>query len=468
MSTSSRSRQKKSLSSRHPKRARIAFIGTGYVGLVSGACMAELGHRVICVGREKEKIQALTRGKLPLYEPGLEEIVARNLAQQRLSFTTEISEAVRQSEFIFLAVGTPSRPDGSADLSDLATAAQQIAGAVRRGKKTVVTKSTVPPGTGKRLAVMLSSTNPKVHWEVASNPEFLREGSAVRDFLQPDRVVIGAERKSTARRIAALYTALSAPCLLTDLTSAELIKYASNAFLATKISFANMIARLCDQTGAQIGEVMEGMGSDRRIGKHFLRAGIGFGGSCFPKDVRALIHTLQTNHLPASLLQAVLDINAQQQAYVVALLERALLGLAGKRIAVWGLAFKPRTDDVREAPALKIIEELSSRGAHVQAYDPAATLNARRELKKRGCKNFTITANPYEAATEASALLIATEWPEFSEIDLPRVQRLMAFPLMIDGRNIFPPAELLRQGWQYYSIGRPLPTPLRTPAAARR
>jgi len=452
-STTRRARTARTRSVR-PRKQTIAIIGTGYVGLVSGTCLADIGHRVICVGRETAKIRNLKKGIVPIYEPGLTELVKKNMAAKRLSFTTDLPAAVKSSNVIFIAVGTPSRPDGSADLSDIATAAQQIARSATRGK-IVVTKSTVPVGIGKQIADILArNARPRVRHDIASNPEFLREGSAIRDFLKPDRVVIGVPNTRVAHVLRDIYAPIDAPLIVTDVPSAELIKYASNAFLATKISFANFLANLAERTGATIDDIIAGVGSDTRIGPQFLRAGLGWGGSCFPKDVDALMVTAQEHGVDPQLLWAARRINEMQRDRFAKKIDDVLLGTKGKTLGLWGLAFKPETDDVRDAPAITIIETLARAGAHIQAYDPEAITNAQRALGNPAGDAVTFVSDPYRAAENADALLIVTEWPAFRDADLDRVRKLLTQPIIIDGRNMFDPRAMKRKGFRYFSIGR--------------
>jgi UDPglucose 6-dehydrogenase len=445
---------------------RICVIGTGYVGLVTGACFADLGNDVVCLDIVPEKITRLRAGEMPIFEPDLEQIVRRNTAAGRLAFTTEHAEAVPDADFIFIAVDTPtSGTGGGADMSRVENAARAIAQHLTRSA-IVVNKSTMPVGSGdlvyNLIAEHLADTSLSV--AVVSNPEFLREGSAVHDFLHPDRVVLGSSHRAAADQVAQLYLPLRAPIMITDIYTAEMIKYASNAFLATKISFINEMARICDLLGADITEVAEGMGYDKRIGRAFLNAGLGYGGSCFPKDVRALSYMADEVGLHPQMLEAVTRINEDQRRMVVERLELALGGLGslnGRRIAVLGLAFKDNTDDMRDAPAIDIVNWLLAAGARVRAYDPKAVETARRlfpgwELDGR----VTYCADEYDAATGCEGLVVITEWKRFRQIDPRRLRDVMVptaeggDPVMIDGRNLYNPEEMALAGFRYQGIGR--------------
>ncbi|MBI2222062.1 MAG: UDP-glucose/GDP-mannose dehydrogenase family protein [Acidobacteria bacterium] len=430
---------------------RIAIIGTGYVGLVAGACLAETGNQVICVDREESKIAKLRRGKIPIYEPGLEELVTRNKKEARLSFTTTLERAVRQSQIIFIAVGTPPGDDGSADLQHVLGVAREI-GRAMNGYKVIVGKSTVPVGTSVKVrdVIRRETTHP---FSVVSNPEFLKQGAAIEDFLKPDRVVVGAEDPRAADLMVELYkpfTRTGAPIMVMDCASAELCKYAANAMLATRISFMNEVANVCELFGADVDQVRRAIAADKRIGPAFLFPGIGYGGSCFPKDVKALIRFSGDREYEFRILKAVEDVNETQKTRLLGRMEKHFGSLKGKRVAVWGLAFKPRTDDMREAPAIALIKGLLARGARVQAYDPEAMEVARGifgpkvELAKSG----------YEALKGADALVVATEWNEFREPDFARIKKLMREPVVFDGRNIYTPGVLRAQGFTYFSIGR--------------
>lgn len=429
---------------------KICVIGVGYVGLVTGTCFADLGNQVVCLDVATDKIEKLQRGEMPIYEPGLEELVARNVAAQRLHFTTRYQDAVPNADFIFIAVGTPSGVDGEADLKYVRMAAESIAETLTH-YAIIVNKSTVPVGTGDSVAEILveRGKQPGVDFDVVSNPEFLREGSAVYDFMQPDRVVLGATNRDAADKVAQLYLPLRCPIMITDLRTAEMIKYASNAFLATRISFINEMAAICERLGADIKEVAAGMGMDKRIGRAFLDAGIGFGGSCFPKDVKALTWMAEVNGCHPQLLRAVMDINRDQRLRVIAKLRELLGTLRGKTIAVWGLAFKPNTDDVREAPALDIIHILQSEGARIRAYDPVAMENARRVTS-----GVTFCENAYAAAEGADALVLVTEWNEFKQMDMARVANALKQKILVDGRNVYEPDKMRELGLVYRGVGR--------------
>ena len=427
----------------------ICVIGAGYVGLVTGTCFADLGNRVICLDIDEGKVERLKNGMLPIYEPGLEEMVRRNSAGGRLSFTTSYQEALAEAEFVFIAVDTPSGTEGEADLRSVRAAARSIATCLDH-PMVIVNKSTVPIGTGDWVADIINRHRQNgVEYWVVSNPEFLREGSAVHDFLNPDRVVLGSENREAAEKVAQLYLPLRAPIIVTDLRTAEMIKYASNAFLASRISFINEIASICERLGADVKEVVAGMGYDKRIGSSFLDAGLGFGGSCFPKDVRALAHMAAIHGCHPQLLRAVLEINADKRRLVVQKLRDILGKLDEQVIGVLGLAFKPNTDDMREAPALELVHLLQHEGARVRAYDPVAMDNARRVLPE-----VTYCADPYEVAAGADALLIATEWNEFKQLDLARIRQAMRRPVLVDGRNIYEPERLQALGFVYRGVGR--------------
>ncbi|MBU0662196.1 MAG: UDP-glucose/GDP-mannose dehydrogenase family protein [Candidatus Diapherotrites archaeon] len=427
----------------------VAVIGTGYVGLVAGACLAELGHNVACVDNNTEKIEALNRGEIPIYEPGLEPLVNKNTKAGRLSFTTALPEAVRKSKAVFIAVGTPSGENGEADLSYVEAVAREIAGAIEK-HTVVVEKSTVPVQTGDKVAetIRAAGVAPDL-FDVVSNPEFLREGSAVKDFLEPDRVVIGTDSERARKVMEELYEPLEAEKIFTDVKSAELIKHASNAFLATKISFINAIANVCEKTGANIEHVAHGMGTDSRIGRSFLNAGIGYGGSCFPKDVAAFVRIAEKNDYNFALLREVENINRHQRKLFLGKIESAIGNPEGKTIAVLGLAFKPNTDDMREAPSVDVIKALQKRGAEIRAYDPAA-----RKTSEAHLNNITHCADPYNAIQNADALVIFTEWDEFSRLDLEKVKRTLKQPIVIDGRNVFSREKMKDLGFTYVSIGR--------------
>ncbi len=416
---------------------RIGVVGTGYVGLVVGTCLAENGNAVVCVDNDQAKIAALCRGEVPIYEPGLEEMISRNVAEERLSFSTDLAAAVRASEILFIAVGTPQGEDGSADMTHVLKVAEEI-GRAMNGHKIVVNKSTVPVGTARRVRDVISrlTSHP---FAVVSNPEFLKEGAAVDDFLKPDRVIVGTDdprAEAVMRELYAPFMRTGNPVLVMDLASAELTKYAANAMLASRISFMNEIANLCDRVGADVGEVRKGIGTDSRIGSSFLFPGIGYGGSCFPKDVKALLLIGKEAGLIMNVVGAVDRVNEAQRVVLVPRIEAHLGGLKGKVVAVWGLAFKPRTDDLREAPALAVIEELLARGA--------AILGDR----------VTFCPRSYEAVEGADALVLATEWNEFREPDFERVRLLMRHAAIFDGRNIYNPRHLRELGFHYEGVGR--------------
>jgi len=432
----------------------IAVIGTGYVGLVSGACLADFGMKVTCVDIDKEKIKKLKKGEVPFYEPGLEELVKKNLKAERLFFTTELEEAVKNSLVIFICVGTPSKPDGSADLSQIKSVALSLAEVID-DYKVIVTKSTVPVGTNRWIKSLIDANKKSdAPVDVISNPEFLREGAAVEDFMHPDRVIIGGESSYAIAIIKDIYRPLylaETPFIITNLETAELIKYASNAFLATKITFINEIANFCEKVGADVTVVAHGMGLDPRIGPKFLNPGPGFGGSCFPKDVKALLHQGKTFNSPFKVLEAVIEVNERQKLRAIEKLKELCGDLKGKTIAVLGLSFKPNTSDVRESPALTIIPELIKAGAKVKAYDPAAIEEFKKFVKE---KNVTYASSPLECVKNADALLILTEWNEFRFLDLSQIKKLMKTPVLVDMRNIYEPSVLKNLGFKYSGIGR--------------
>lgn len=436
----------------------IAVVGVGYVGLVTGACLADLGNRVTCLDVNEERIEKLKQGIMPIFEPGLEEVVRRNVAAERLSFTTDYDEAINRppADMVFIAVGTPEGVDGEADLRYVRAVAERIA-EVMDHPLIIINKSTVPVGTGDWVADIVRSRQPRpIPFSVVSNPEFLREGSAISDFMNPDRIVLGSLDREAAQQVAQLYLSLRAPILITDLRTAEMIKYASNAFLATKISFINEIANICEALGADVKEVAAGMGYDKRIGRAFLDAGIGYGGSCFPKDVKALAHMANIQGKHPQLLEAVMQINADARRSIVAKV-RNLIGnnsgtlrkLEGKVVGVLGLAFKPNTDDIRESPGIDVIRMLQADGATIRAYDPVAMENAARVLT-----NVTLCRDAYETAEGCDALVLATEWNEFKNLDLPRLKQLMRQPVIVDGRNIYEPALMREHGFIYRGVGR--------------
>jgi len=427
----------------------ITVIGVGYVGLVTGACFADLGNRVVCVDINEQKIKDLKQGVMPIYEPGLEELVARNARAGRLSFTTSYTEGLKEAEFVFIAVGTPEGVDGEADLRHVRVAARSIA-EVMEHPITIVNKSTVPVGTGDWVAdIIRECRNDDVDFAVVSNPEFLREGSAISDFMYPDRVVLGSLNREAAEKVAQLYLPLRTTIMITDLRTAETIKYASNAFLATRISFINEIANICEALGADVKEVATGMGYDKRIGHTFLDAGVGYGGSCFPKDVKALAYMAEIKGRHPQLLRAVIEINTDQRRAVVRKLEQALGSLRGKTVGLLGLAFKPNTDDMREAPSAHIARMLQTAGARVRAYDPVAMKVAARVVP-----DVELAEDAYTLAEGCDALVVVTEWNEFKNLDLAHVRELMNQPVLIDGRNIYDPALMKELGFYYRGIGR--------------
>ena len=433
---------------------RVAMIGTGYVGLVSGTCFSDFGHDVTCVDTDLSKIERLKAGIMPIFEPGLDDLVARNVAGGRLRFTTDLTEAVAEAEVVFIAVGTPSRRgDGHADLSYVHAAAREIARAAR-GFTVVVTKSTVPVGTGADLEAIIREEAPDADIAVVSNPEFLREGAAIEDFKRPDRIVVGTADPRAREVMAALYRPLSlntAPLLFTERANAELIKYASNAFLAVKITFINEMADLCEKVGGDVQEVARGIGLDRRIGPKFLHAGPGYGGSCFPKDTLALTRTAQEAGTPLRLVETVTTVNETRKA---AMGRRVLEALAvparGATVAVLGLTFKPNTDDMRDSPAINIVQLLVDRGVKIRAYDPVGMAEARKVLPE----GIHYATGPYECAEGADALVIVTEWDAFRALDLDRLKAQLRSPIVVDLRNIYPPEDLIRRGFTYVGIGR--------------
>jgi len=427
----------------------ICVVGTGYVGLVTGTVFADLGNEVICADIDASKIEMLKRGEMPIYEPGLEEMVARNVEDGRLSFTTDIIEGVKRSEVVFIAVGTPPREDGQADLSGVEAVAKTIARGLN-GYKVIVNKSTVPVGTGDLVRRIIEQHRENGQdFDVVSNPEFLREGSAINDTLYPDRVVIGAPTQTVAMKILELYAPLERPMIITDVYSAEMIKYASNAFLATKISFINSIANICERAGADVVQVMKGMGYDRRIGPDFLQAGLGYGGSCFGKDASCLYHTAAKLGYDFKLLGAVMEVNEKQALRFVDRLVDVLGGVSGRTIGILGLAFKPNTDDMRDAKSIEVIGRLLSLGASVKAYDPIAMENCRATFPQ-----ITYCKNAYEVADGADAVMLVTEWNEFKFLALERIRSLMRQPVFFDGRNLYEPARMVRLGFDYHCIGR--------------
>ena len=443
----------------------LCIIGAGHVGLVTGACFAEIGNQVICVDNDEEKIRMIERGKMPMYEPDLEELVRRNVDEGKLSFSTSIAEGTVKSQVIFIAVGTPPRESGEADLSSVEKVCREIAKNMRE-YKLVVEKSTVPVQTGQWIKHVFRLCNNLADFDIASNPEFLREGSAVRDFLNPDRIVIGVETDRAAEILRELYKPIinrefnselkdagsssdPVPLVVTDIQSSEIIKHASNSFLATKISFINAVADLCERSGADVEKVAQGMGCDARIGSSFLKAGVGFGGFCFPKDLQAFIRIAEKLNYDFTLLKEVERINEERPRQLVRKLEEALWILKDKTIAILGLSFKPDTDDMRFAPSIQVIKLLQSEGAKVKAYDPVAIPNAKPLLD-----NVEFASDPYEAASGSDALIIITEWEEFKKLDLQKIKRLLETPVIVDGRNIYDPREMQKLGFVYKGMGR--------------
>lgn len=428
----------------------IAIVGTGYVGLVLGASLANLGNYVICVDINKKKIDTLKNGEIPIFEPGLQELVEINMRSNRLKFSTDINHAIKSSKIIFLAVGTPPNKFHEADLSAVKAVSETIANNIN-GYKIIVTKSTVPVGTAETIKKIISSKY-NGEFDVASNPEFLREGKAIRDFNVPDRIVIGVESNKAKKVLYELYKPLeriSSPIMITTLKSAELIKYASNAFLATKISFINEISRLCEVVGADVKEVSKGVGLDKRIGSKFLQAGLGYGGSCFPKDIKALIATGKEYHIDLKIIEATEKVNQKQRLSIIEKLENILGTLKNKKIAIWGLAFKPGTDDIREAVSIYIIKKLLGEEANISAYDPVSMKNCKKIVS-----NIYYANDPYEATKDADALLLLTEWDQFRSPDFEKLKTLMKGHNLIDGRNIYDPEYVKSRGFKYVGIGR--------------
>lgn len=430
---------------------KICIIGAGYVGLVTGACFAELGNEVVCVDNDKIKLGKLKSGRMPLYEPGLEGLLKRNVKNGRMAFGSSIKEGVRKSEVIFICVGTPSKENGEADLTFVENVAREIAVSLP-SYRLIVEKSTVPVNTGEWVEHIIKVFNKKgnVPFDVASNPEFLREGSGIEDFMHPDRIVIGVKSKKARDILTELYKPLQAPMVITDLRSAEIIKHASNSFLATKISFINAVSDICDKVGADVVEVAKGMGLDRRIGKEFLKAGIGFGGSCFPKDLAAFIRISEKLGYDFGLLKEVQKINDYQKRLIVKKVTDLLWNLPAKTIGILGLSFKPDTDDMRQAPSIDIISMLQKEGANIKAYDPEAMTWARSLFKK----GVEFCVDPYSVARDSDCLIVVTEWDEFKSLDFKKIKKLMRQPMLVDGRNIYDPAEMAKLGFRYVGIGR--------------
>ncbi len=430
----------------------ICIIGSGYVGLVSGACFAEVGHNVICVDNDQRKVDMLLAGKIPIYEPGLEELVHQNVSAKRLHFTTSTEAGVDGSDVVFIAVPTPPQPDGSVDLSYIEKVAREIAAVLKPGQyRVIVDKSTVPVKTGEKVADTIRRYNPSADFDVVSNPEFLREGCAVPDLMKPDRIVIGGNSERAVAFMQKIYEPFMAPVLVTDINSAELIKHAANSFLALKISYINAVAQICEASGADVEKVADGIGSDKRIGRNFLNAGIGYGGSCFPKDIAAFIAISDQLGVPFTLLKEVQRINATQRERFIAKIRAALWVLREKKIAVWGLTFKPDTDDVRTSVAVDVVRDLVAEGAVVTVYDPKGMEKAQEYKMVEGAH---FADSPLSAAQDAEALIVATEWKEFSSVDLAELKKCMHTPLIFDGRNLLDPATARSFGFTYTSIGR--------------
>jgi UDPglucose 6-dehydrogenase len=430
---------------------KIAVVGTGYVGLVAGACLAENGNEVVCVDKDAGKVRTLQRGRIPIYEPGLEELVRRNRSEKRLTFTTNLARGVKNSQIIFIAVGTPTGEDGSADLRHVLDVARDIARAMN-GYKVIVDKSTVPVGTAEKVREVMKRETTHA-FSVVSNPEFLKQGAAIDDFMKPDRVVIGADDQRAAeimRELYAPFTRTGAPIMMMDCASAELSKYAANAMLATRISFMNEVANVCEVVGADVDHVRKAVASDRRIGASFLFPGVGYGGSCFPKDVKAMLKFAATKSYEFQILKAVEGVNERQKVRLLSKMQQHFGSLKGKRIAVWGLAFKPKTDDMREAPSVPLINALVDAGALVRAYDPEAMRVARTIFEDK----VEFADKSYDALSGADALAIVTEWNEFREPDFTRIKKLMRKPVIFDGRNLYNPEQIRGFGFTYFSIGR--------------
>ena len=427
----------------------ITVVGVGYVGLVTGACLADLGNQVVCINRNQAKSDGLREGVLPIYEPGLEEIVKRNLQAGRLHFTTDWDEAMADADFCFIAVGTPTGIEGEADLAHVNQATEEIACRIHK-PVIMINKSTVPIGTGDWVAdIVCEARGDEAEFSVVSNPEFLREGSGVYDFMNPDRIVLGSTDRRAAERVAELYAPLGGETIITDLRTAEMIKYASNAFLATKISFINEIANICEALGADVKAVAYGMGTDHRISPQFLGAGIGWGGSCFPKDVKALIHMAELYGERPEILRAVSHVNYDQRKRLIQKLRHILGGFRGKTVGLWGLAFKPNTDDMRDAPSISLVHMLQHEGASVRAYDPEAQENAQHLFE-----DVVFCDDPYEVGEGADGLILVTEWNEFKQLDMARVRSLMRQAVLVDGRNIYDPARMAEMGFVYRGMGR--------------
>jgi len=432
------------------KKFKVCVIGAGYVGLVSGACLAEMGHKVICVDNNEKKIEKLKKGILPIYEPGLDKLVIKNKTMGRLSFTLNIKDAVENSDIIFIAVHTPTKENGQTDLRYVEAVSKEVAKSMNK-YKIIISKSTMPVKTGQKIKETISRNCKKgIDFSIVSNPEFLREGSAIKDFLEPDRIVIGVEDKKTEKILRALYAPIKSPIIFTNIESAEIIKHACNAFLATKISFINAIANICEKNNANVEEVAMAMGLDRRISPDFLRAGIGFGGSCFPKDVSAFINVAEKSGYDFSLLREVENINKKQKENFVEKIKKNVFGLKNKKLGILGLSFKPNTDDMRFAPSVYIIDKLLEEGATIKAFDPVAQENAKGIFGDK----IEYCADILKTAEDCDALIILTEWDEFKNMDIRKVKSLLKKPIIIDGRNIFDPIKMKKIGFNYYSIGR--------------
>lgn len=430
---------------------KIAVIGTGYVGLVLGTCLADMGNDLICVDIDDDKIDKLNKGISPIYEPGLDGLLKRNLKEGRLSFTKDIKQGIQSSDVIFIAVGTPAKEDGNVDLSYVEEVAKNI-GEYINSYKIIVNKSTVPVGTADKVKGIIKKSNKEADFDMVSNPEFLREGKAIKDFMTPDRIVIGVDSDKAKELMISLYKGIERtgkPILITNIETAELIKYASNSMLATRISFINQLSHLCEKIGADIKTVAKGIGLDSRIGPRFLQAGVGYGGSCFPKDVKALIKTLEENNCNSDLLKSVEEANQRQKLIIIDKIKKLIPDLKGKSIALWGLAFKPDTNDMREAPSVIIINELQKLGAKIKAFDPIAVDEAKKLLK-----DVEYGENPYDTIKGCDALIIITEWNEFRDLDKEKIKQLLKQPAIIDGRNIYEPEEMRKLGFNYQGIGR--------------
>lgn len=431
---------------------KISCMGCGYVGLVAGTCLADMGNEVTCCDIDKGKINRLKRGVIPIYEPGLKDMLERNVKGKRLRFSNDMKTTIKNSDVIFVTVGTPPGKNHEADLYAVESVAEQI-GKNMKSYKLIVNKSTVPVGTAELVKeIVKKNQKDECEFDVVSNPEFLREGEAVKDFTNPDRIVIGTDSEKAEKIMMSIYRGIARadkPVFITDIKSAEMIKYASNAMLATRISFMNEIAQLCEKVGADVKSVAKGVGLDNRIGPRFLQAGMGYGGSCFPKDVKALSELMKQNKVKDKLLSAVNTINEDQRKFIFQKIEKLISPLKGKSIAVWGLAFKPKTDDIREAPSIDIIRELRKSGAKIRAFDPVAKINAKKVLK-----GVTFCSDPYSTVKGCDALLVATEWNEFRVLDFEHVKRLLKQPNIIDGRNIYEPDEMRKAGFNYLGVGR--------------